>query len=171
MLPVAYVVVAWLYNLGRRHLRKGRHAEMQERPGEAPAPAPAVPEASAPPSETPHPEAASEAKDKPVVNDFFRLLDWCFSGHGVVTVLVMVHAPICSVLFEFFHFDGRAHDGFSTSAHETELYLARDYRIRESDEKYQKYRAYAILCCLIYVVVIPLLFFIALLAKLALIHL
>ena len=165
LLPVAYVLVAWLYNLGRRHLRKGRHAEMQERPGEAPAPAPAVPEASAPPSETPHPEAASEAKDKPVVNDFFRLLDWCFSGHGVVTVLVMVHAPICSVLFEFFHFDGRAHDGFSTSAHETELYLARDYRIRESDAKYQAYRAYAILCCLIYVVVIPLFFLVALLAK------
>ena len=79
--------------------------------------------------------------------------------------MVMVHAPICSVLFEFFHFDGRAHDGFSTSAHETELYLARDYRIRESDAKYQAYRAYAILCCLIYVVVIPLFFLVALRAK------
>ena len=77
----------------------------------------------------------------------------------------MVHAPICSVLFEFFHFDGRAHDGFSTSAHETVVPRPRlqDQGVRR--EVPEVYRAYAILCCLIYVVVIPLLFFIALLAK------
>ena len=63
---------------------------------------------------------------------------------SVVTVLIMAHAPICSVLFEFYHFDGMGHGGgFRTSADDRELYLARDYTITFSSEKYQAYRGYA----------------------------
>ena len=77
----------------------------------------------------------------------------------------MVHAPICSVLFEFFHFDGTEYNGFSTRGHKRELYLARDYTIKESSAKYQGYRRYAIFCCTVYVVLVPLAFFSALFIK------
>ena len=77
----------------------------------------------------------------------------------------MVHAPICSVLFEFFHFDGTEYNGFSTRGHKRELYLARDYTIKDSSAKYQGYRRYAIFCCTVYVVLVPLAFFSALFIK------
>ena len=77
----------------------------------------------------------------------------------------MVHAPICSVLFEFFHFDGTEYNGFSTRGHKREFYLARDYKIKESSAKYQGYRRYAIFCCTVYVVLVPLALFSALFIK------
>ena len=93
----------------------------------------------------------------------------------LAVLLIMCHATVCSVLFEFFHLDGveyhtsSASDtderGFRTSSSSRELYLARDYTIRASSRKYQAYRAYAILCCLIYVIGLPLLFFCALFAE------
>ena len=81
----------------------------------------------------------------------------------LAVLLIMCHATVCSVLFEFFHLDGVEYHtaderGFRTSATERELYLARDYTIRASSKRYQAYRAYAILCCLIYVVGLPGLF-------------
>ena len=88
----------------------------------------------------------------------------------LAVLLIMCHATVCSVLFEFFHLDGVEYHtaderGFRTSATERELYLARDYTIRASSKRYQAYRAYAILCCLIYVVGLPGLFFAVLLLE------
>ena len=88
----------------------------------------------------------------------------------LAVLLIMCHATVCSVLFEFFHLDGVEYHtaderGFRTSATERELYLARDYTIRASSKRYQAYRAYAILCCLIYVVGLPGLFFTVLLLE------
>jgi hypothetical protein len=71
-------------------------------------------------------------------------------AHCVVTFIVATHAPVCSVLFEFFHFDGP----FETAGGD-ESYLARDFRITLSSERYGAYRAYAILCSFIYVVGLP----------------
>merc|ERR1711938_396635 len=90
----------------------------------------------------------------------------------LAVLLIMCHATVCSVLFEFFHLDGVEYHtaderGFRTSATERELYLARDYTIRASSKRYQAYRAYAILCCLIYVVGLPGLFFTVLLPNFA----
>ena len=53
----------------------------------------------------------------------------------LAVLLIMCHATVCSVLFEFFHLDGVEYHtaderGFRTSATERELYLARDYTIR-----------------------------------------
>ena len=92
----------------------------------------------------------------------------------LAVLLIMCHATVCSVLFEFFHLDGVEYHtsssdtddrGFRTSSNKRELYLARDYNIRASSRKYQAYRAYAILCCFIYVIGLPLLFFCVLFAE------
>tara|TARA_B100000945_G_scaffold280060_1_gene246821 strand:+ start:99 stop:470 length:372 start_codon:yes stop_codon:yes gene_type:complete len=60
----------------------------------------------------------------------------------LAVLLIMCHATVCSVLFEFFHLDGVEYHtaderGFRTSATERELYLARDYTIRASSKRYQ----------------------------------
>jgi hypothetical protein len=92
-------------------------------PASAPAPAPgtSVPEAPAPERNMVLTEA--------LIRDVHSFFDWCFGRKNVVRALIMVHAPICSVLFEFFHFDGTEYNGFSTRGHKRELYLARDYTI------------------------------------------
>ena len=102
---------------------------------------------------------------KYLAHDVQSFFDWCFSLKIVVRALIMVHAPICSVLFEFFHFDGTEYKGFSTGGHKREFYLARDYKIKESSAKYQGYRRYAIFCCTVYVVLVPLALFSALFIK------
>ena len=78
---------------------------------------------------------------------------------SVVTVLIMAHAPICSVLFEFYGFDGRGHGGgFRTSADDRMRRSRATTPSRRSSEKYQAIPRLRELFCFIYVVGLPLFF-------------
>ena len=176
--PVVYVAVAVLYKnfaqirdyaaefhcanyISERFRSLTDRLKVVPEPAPAPAPAPA-PGTSVP--EAPAPER-NKALTEALIRDVQSFFEWCFRRKNVVRALIMVHAPICSVLFEFFHFDGTEYNGFSTRGHKRELYLARDYTIKESSAKYQGYRRYAIFCCTVYVVLVPLAFFSALFIK------
>ena len=174
--PVVYVAVAVLYKnfaqirdyaaeaaspcanyISERFPSLTNRRKVVPAPAPAPAPGTSVPEAPAP--------ERNKALTEALIRDVQSFFDWCFRRKNVVRALIMVHAPICSVLFEFFHFDGTEYNGFSTRGHKREFYLARDYTIKESSAKYQGYRRYAIFCCTVYVVLVPLAFFSALFIK------
>ena len=156
----------------RERLCSGTQVAPGPAPAQAPAPAPAAPApvASVPEARAPVKRNLRDTKKglngraltAYLAHDVQSFFYWCFSCPIVVRALIMVHAPICSVLFEFFHFDGTEYKGFSTGGHKREFYLARDYTIKETSARYQAYRRYAILCCMIYVILVPLAFFSAL---------